>query len=72
MSQNVISPNPKLIESQVIAQTIDNDQVYVGSKRKFCANINNKLTKTTNCKFTFIYKSNIKYANNMRNKTNFQ
>ena len=53
-----------------MAQMIHNHQGNIGSKRKFCADVDNKPTKTK-CKFTFTYKANIKYAKSMRNKTNF-
>ena len=43
ISQNAISPDLKLIESQSMAQMIHNDQVYIGSKRKVCANVTIKL-----------------------------
>ena len=31
--QNIISPDPKLVESQLMTQTIHNDQVYISSRR---------------------------------------
>ena len=35
VGQNIVSLDAKQIESQLIAHTIHNDQVYIGSKRKF-------------------------------------
>ena len=50
IGQNAISSYPNLIGSQLIAQTIHNDQVYVGSKKKVWA-ISIKTNKNNKIKF---------------------